>query len=92
MTGTGMNIVTKNNIDSYNTAVNAINMHQKENIMKLERSLRNIKSSNDNFIFSISKLLNSVIGLKKQIFINQALIDNWNASGENYSFPTYILE
>ena len=46
MTGTSLSIVTENNSQSYNTAVNTINLHQKDNVRKLENALHNANNNN----------------------------------------------
>lgn len=90
-TGTGLNIITQNNTHSYNTAVNAINRHQKENVSKLESALNLANSNNDKLSDSLNTVNRSIMNLKKQIFINQSLIDNWN-NNSPYTFPTQLLE
>ena len=46
-TGSGLSIITQNNKNSYNVAVNTINKHQRENVSKLERALVVANSNND---------------------------------------------
>lgn len=78
MTGTGMNVITNNNTQSYNIAVSAINKHQKENVAKLENALSLANSNNDRLQQSLNEVNKSINDLKKQIFINDALIQNWD--------------
>ena len=90
MTGTSMNVITKNNTQSYNTAVSAINKHQKENVAKLENALSLANSNNGRLQQSLNEVNKSINDLKKQIFINQCLIDNWELSTP-YTFPVELL-
>ena len=89
-TGTGMNVITKNNTQSYNTAVSAINKHQKENVAKLENALSLANSNNGRLQQSLNEVNKSINNLKKQIFINQCLIDNWE-NNTPYTFPIDLL-
>ncbi len=90
MTGTGMNVITNDNTHSYNTAVAAINKHQKENVAKLESALVVANSNNEKLQSSLNEVNKSINDLKKQVFINQCLIDNWELSAP-YTFPTELL-
>ena len=78
MTGTGISIVTENNSKSYNTAVNTINLHQKDNVRKLENALYNANSNNATLWGSLEVINSNIRNCKKQVFINNALIVNWN--------------
>lgn len=78
MTGTGMNVITNDNTYSYNTAVAAINKHQKENVAKLENALSLANSNNEKLQSSLNEVNKSISDLKKQVFINDALIQNWD--------------
>ena len=91
MTGSGLNVITKNTIQSYNTTVSAINNFQKENIEKLQKSIVSCISTNSKLNNSISLLVNSIISLQKQVFLNQVLIDNWERN-EPYIIDDTILE
>ena len=91
MTGTGMSVVTQNNIDSYNAAVNNINRNQKKNIIEVEKSLGNLRSSTASFLVSIQSLQKALDSLKKQIFLNQCMIDNWDVANPPYIYQTDIL-
>ena len=91
MTGTSLNVITNDNIGSYNVAVNAINKNQKTNVIKLERVLSVATSNNEKLNDAISDIQKNIINLKNQVFVNQALIDNWDITG-NYVFPTNILD
>lgn len=77
-TGTGMNVITNNSTQSYNTAVSAINKHQKENVAKLESALVVANSNNEKLQNSLNEVNKSINDLKKQVFINDALIQNWD--------------
>lgn len=90
MTGTGMNVITSDNTQSYNTAVAAINKHQKENVAKLESALAVANSNNDKLQSSLNEVNKSINDLKKQVFVNQCLIDNWELSAP-YTFPMELL-
>lgn len=91
MTGTGMSVVTQNNIDSYNAAVNNINRNQKKNIIEVEKSLGNLRGSTASFLVSIQSLQKALDSLKKQIFLNQCMIDNWDVANPPYIYQTDIL-
>lgn len=91
MTGTGMSVVTQNNIDSYNAAVNNINRNQKKNIIEVEKSLGNLRDSTASFLVSIQSLQKALDSLKKQIFLNQCMIDNWDVANPPYIYQTEIL-
>lgn len=90
MTGTGMNVITNDNTHSYNTAVAAINKHQKENVAKLENALSLANGNNEKLQSSLNEVNKSINDLKKQVFINQCLIDNWELSAP-YTFPVELL-
>ena len=85
-----MNVITNDNTYSYNTAVSAINKHQKENVAKLESALSLANSNNEKLQSSLNEVNKSINDLKKQVFINQCLIDNWELSAP-YTFPTELL-
>ena len=78
MTGTGLSVITENNSDSYNRAVNTINLHQKENVRKLENALYNANSNNAALLASLEVINDNIKNCKKQVFVNNALIVNWN--------------
>lgn len=78
MTGTGLSVITENDSDSYNTAVNTINIHQKDNVRKLENALYNANNNNAALLASLDIINNSIKNCKKQVFVNNALIVNWN--------------
>lgn len=90
MTGTGLSIITQNNKDSYNSAVNTINRHQKDNVSKLERALVVANSNNDKLSDALKEVQKSIDNLKHQAFYNQCLIDNWNSTAP-YSYPVELL-
>lgn len=91
MAGTGLSIITKNTIQSYNTAVNTINRHQKENIAQVESTLKGLQNKSNNFYNSIASLEDALNSLKKQIFLNQCMIDNWNVANPPYIYQVDIL-
>ena len=89
-TGSGLSIITQNNKNSYNVAVNTINKHQKENVSKLERALVVANSNNDKLAEALSEVQKSINNLKRQAFYNQCLIDNWESTAP-YSYPVDLL-
>lgn len=91
MTGTGLNVITKNTIPSYNTVVKGINTKQKENINTLERAIAKIIDANSKLNSSIGLLVTSITSLQKQVFLNQVLIDNWEKNPP-YTFDYTILD
>lgn len=91
MTGTGLSVITQNDSVSYNRSVNTINVHQKDNVNKLESALVNANRNNDALQESLAAVKNNIKNVKKQVFINQCLIDNWNRSAP-YTYPTDMLQ
>ena len=91
MTGTALSLITENNKDSYNVAVNTINRHQKENIKKLQNVILNIQRPRLTLYTNILQLKVSLQSLQNQVFLNQVLIDNWNKS-QPYTYDYTILE
>lgn len=91
MTGTGISVITQNNIESYNTAVNSINRNQKKNIIGVEKSLNTLQKAASNFQVSIQRLQTALDSLKKQIFLNQCMIDNWSVTNPPYIYQIDIL-
>ena len=88
MTGTGISIVTDNTSKSYNTAVKAINSHQNDNIRKLENALHNANNNNTALLALLNVINENIKNCKKQVFVNNALIVNWN----KYAPFTYNIE
>ena len=78
MTGTSLSLVTENNSQSYNAAVNTVNTHQKDNVRKLENALHNANNNNAALLASLNVINENIKNCKKQIFVNNALIVNWN--------------
>ena len=78
MTGTSLSIVTENDSQSYNTAVMTINLHQKDNVRKLENALHNANNNNAALLASLNVINENIKNCKKQVFVNNALIVNWN--------------
>ena len=91
MTGTGVSIITNENDQSYNSAVYKINQHQKDNVSKLESALNNASRNNEGLNESIANINRTISNLKKQIYINQCLIDNWDKNSP-YSYPIELLQ
>lgn len=91
MTGTGISVITQNNIESYNTAVNSINRNQKKNVIQVEKSLNTLQKAASNFQVSIQRLQTALDSLKKQIFLNQCMIDNWSVANPPYIYQIDIL-
>ena len=77
-TGTSLSIVTENNSQSYNAAVMTINTHQKDNVRKLENALHNANNNNAALLASLNVINENIKNCKKQVFVNNALIVNWN--------------
>lgn len=91
MTGSGVSIITNENDQSYNGAVYKINQHQKSNVEKLESALNNATRNNEELNESIVNINRTISNLKKQIYINQCLIDNWDKNSP-YSYPIELLQ
>lgn len=91
MTGTGVSIITNENDQSYNGAVYKINQHQKSNVEKLESALNNATRNNEELNESIANINRTISNLKKQIYINQCLIDNWDKNPP-YFYPIELLQ
>lgn len=91
MTGTGLSVITQNDSVSYNRSVNTINVHQKDNVNKLESALVNANRNNDALQESLAAVKNNIKNVKKQVFVNQCLIDNWNRNVP-YTYPTDMLQ
>lgn len=91
MTGTGLSVITQNDSVSYNRSVNVINVHQKDNVEKLESALVNANRNNAALQESLAAVKNNIKNVKKQVFINQCLIDNWNRNPP-YTYPTDMLQ
>ena len=90
MAGSGLSVITQQNTGSYNAAVNTINKHQRENVQKLESALVMATSNNDKLLSALQKVQRNIDNLKKQVFINQCLVDNWYLSAP-YRFPIDLL-
>ena len=91
MTGTGISVITDNTSKSYNTAVHSINIHQKDNIRKLENALYNANNKNAALLASLEVINEAIRNCKKQVFINNALIVNWNKS-EPFTYNIELLQ
>lgn len=91
VTGTGLSVITQNDSVSYNRSVNVINVHQKDNVEKLESALVNANRNNSALQESLAAIKNNIKNVKKQVFINQCLIDNWNRNPP-YTYPTDMLQ
>lgn len=90
MTGTGLSVITNNDDVSYNRSVNTINVHQKDNVNKLESALVNANRNNAALQESLAAVRRNIKNVKRQIFINQSLIDNWNRNPP-YTYPVDML-
>lgn len=91
MTGSGISIITSNDSQSYNTAVNQINIHQKDNVNKLENALINANRNNDILQEALNTVIKTINNCKKQIFINDSLIVNWNRTAP-YTYNVELLK
>jgi hypothetical protein len=90
MTGTGLSVVSQNDSVSYNRSVNVINVHQKDNVNKLENALINANRNNDILQEALSTVIRTINNCKKQIFINDSLIVNWNRTAP-YTYNVELL-
>ena len=90
-TGTSLSIVTENNSQSYNAAVNAVNIHQKDSVRKLENALHNANNNNASLWASLNFINENIKNCKKQIFVNNALIVNWNKDAP-FTYNTELLD
>ena len=90
MTGSGISIITSNDSQSYNAAVNQINIHQKDNVNKLENALINANRNNDILQEALNTVIKTINNCKKQIFINDSLIVNWNRTAP-YTYNVELL-
>ena len=73
-----LSVITQNDLQSYNRAVNAINQNQRNNIRKLNIALEQANSANSNIAAAYANLSNVIKELKGKVFINQALCDNFD--------------
>lgn len=73
-----LSVITNDNLQSYNRAVNAINQNQRNNIRKLNIALEQANSANSNIATAYANLSNVIKELKGKVFINQALCDNFD--------------
>lgn len=71
-------VITQDNLQSYNRAVNAINQNQRNNIRKLNIALDQANSANSQIQMAYTNLSNVIKELKGKVFINQALCDNFD--------------
>lgn len=87
MTG-GLSVITKDDLLSYNRAVNAINQNQRNNIRKLSIALDQANSANNQIRIAYNNLSQTMNELKRKVFINQALCDNFDISRQGSSSDT----
>ena len=73
-----LSVITNDNLQSYNRAVNAINQNQRNNIRKLNTALDQANLSNASIRTAYANLDAALSKLKEKIFINQALCDNFD--------------
>lgn len=73
-----LSVITNDNVQSYNRAVNAINQNQRNNIRKLSIALEQANSANSNIAIAYASLDSAISKLKEKVFINQALCDNFD--------------
>jgi len=71
-------VITQDNLQSYNRAVNAINQNQRNNIRKLNIALDQANAANSSIAAAYTNLSNVIKELKGKVFINQALCDNFD--------------
>ena len=72
-----LSVITNDNLQSYNRAVNAINQNQRNNIRKLNTALDQANAANTNIRAAYANLSSVIQELKSKVFINQALCDNF---------------
>ena len=72
-----LSVITNDNLQSYNRAVNAINQNQRNNIRKLNIALEQANLANANIRAAYANLSSVIQELKSKVFINQALCDNF---------------
>lgn len=72
-----LSVITNDNTQSYNRAVYAINQNQRNNVRKLSTALQEANSANDQIRVAYVNLDNTISELKKKVFINQTLCDNF---------------
>jgi len=72
-----LSVITNDNLQSYNRAVNAINQNQRNNIIKLNTALEQANLANANIRAAYANLSSVIQELKSKVFINQALCDNF---------------
>ena len=85
-----MNLITNPNEPSYNTAVNAINKHQRENVKKLNLALTTSTAKNIELSQTMNELAASIYQIKRQLFMNDSFIRNWSQNAP-YSYDTSLL-
>lgn len=73
-----ISVITQNDLQSYNRAVNAINQNQRNNIRKLNIALEQANSANSQIQVAYANLSNVIKELKGKVFVNQALCDNFD--------------
>jgi len=88
---TGLSLTTELDTKSYNRAVNTVNIYSKQIEQLLGSAYRNSLAYDDKLTASLAKITNTFRQLQKQIFINQSIINNFNANAP-YQYPTTLLE
>lgn len=88
---TGLSLTTKLDTQSYNRTVNTVNIYSKQIEQLLESAYRNSLAYDDKLTSSLAKITNTFRQLQRQIFINQSIINNFNANAP-YQYPTDLIE
>lgn len=81
-----MNLVTKDNVQSYNNAVYQINKNQKDNTKKLASAYKKMITNNNVLHKSLDNMRRTLKTLKMKVYMNQSLIDNRDKSN-NFTMP-----
>lgn len=81
-----MNLVTKDNVQSYNNAVYQINKNQKNNTKKLASAYKKMITNNNVLHKSLDNMRRTLKTLKMKVYMNQSLIDNRDKSN-NFTMP-----
>ena len=88
---TGLSLTTELDTQSYNRAVNTVNIYSKQIEQLLGSAYRNSLAYDDKLTASLAKITETFRQLQKQIFINQSIINKINANAP-YQYPTTLLE
>lgn len=79
------------NTKAYNRSLQVIGLHNQNNIRILQSAINNASLYTDQLNRLLAKIMESEVQLKRQIFVNQSVVDNIDKEPP-YIFPTSILE